>query len=197
MQSTTNIPTLALSRVTAGNPFAEFPLLRTIFAGERAAHVEADTLNDLAKGNADLFRNQIYLIRDADGTVVGLTGLFCPYGDRGSRHEILTLRWHGIVPAYRGRGYSTAAFHAICNTARQTFPAAHSLVELVPMADTAKGDKLVRYFGALGFETDGPARDATEFPPSAALPLDSGDWRAMRFALRPPEQHRFVGKFLF
>jgi GNAT superfamily N-acetyltransferase len=178
---------VTLSRITAGNPFADFPLLRTIFVGDRAAHVEADTLGDLAKGNAAPFRNQIYLIRDARGAVVGLTGLFCPYGDAGSRHETLALRWHGIAPEHRGKGYSMAAFHAVCDVARRTFPAAHSLIELVPMADQANGDKLVRYFGALGFEADGPVRDAAEFPASAALPPDSGGWQPMRFFLQQPE----------
>lgn len=191
------MPSITLERVQAGNPFTDHPLLQTIFAGDLSAHVEADTLADLAKGNADLYRNHIYLVRDTTEAVIGVTGVFCPYGDRGSRHEYLALRWHGIAPEYRGKGYSTAAFHAVCDVARQTFPAAHSLIELVPMADSANGEKLVSYFSKLGFEQDGSPRPATEFPESTGLPPDSGEWQAMCFALHPPEQHRFVGKFLF
>lgn len=109
----------------------------------------------------------------------------------------LALRWHGVVPAHRGRGYSEAAFEVVRQEAIQANPAVKLLVELVPLADALKADRLLWHFRALGFSPAGEPMDATEFPASAALPPTSGRWQAMQHTFLPAPKARFVGKFLF
>ncbi len=184
---------VSLQRVLTGNPFEQHPVLRTIFAGDRGQHVEQDTVDDLAKGTADLYRNHVYLICDAGGTVVGITGFF-QLGVGSGAHDTLALRWHGVAPAHRGRGLSEQGFAAVCKEALQVHPHAARLVELVPMADADNANALIAYFERLGFRRDGAERDAKTFPEAAALPGDSGNWQAMVFQLKPKEPVHWVGK---
>lgn len=184
---------LHLARVETGNPFADHPALREIF-GERSAHVEADTVADLLLGDADPYNNHVFLMMLPDGIAAGITGFFQPDANDVTT---LALRWHGVVPAYRGRKYSEIAFEAVRQEAIQANPAATRLVELVPMADALKADRLIRHFRVLRFSPHGGPRDATEFPASAALPPTSGRWQAMHHSLLPAPKARFVGKFLF
>lgn len=174
---------VTLHRVTSGNPFERHPVLRTVFAGDRGRYVEEDTVSDLAKGPADLYRNHIYLIANETGEVVGLTGFF-QLGVGGGPHESLALRWHGVAPAHRGLGLSQQAFAAVCEMARREHPRAELLLEYVPMADPERAAALIFYFGGLGFVLTGPARDAKRCPEAVALPPDSGDWQAMVFRIR-------------
>lgn len=185
--------TLHLTRIEAGNPFADHPALREIF-GERSVHVETDTVADLLLGASDPHKNHVYLMTLPESVVVGITGFFQP--DTGDA-TTLALRWHGVVPAYRGRRYSEAAFEMVRQEAIQVNPAAQILVELVPLADALKADRLMRYFRTLGFRPAGIPRDATEFPSSVALPHTSGRWQAMHHTLTPVPKVRCVGKFLF
>lgn len=182
-----------MERVFSGNPFETHPALRTIFAGDRCKHVEQDTVDDLAKGAADLYGNHVYLIRDEQGEVVGITGFFKP-GLGNGPVDTLALRWHGIATAFRGRGLSERGFAAVCKEALHTHPRAERLLELVPMANEASATALVAYFKRLGFRKSGPARDAKTFPEAAALPPESGAWQAMAFQLRPSEPLRWLGK---
>jgi hypothetical protein len=130
----------------------------------------------------------VYLVLDADGVAVGITGLFMPGGD--VERDKLALRWHGIVLEYRNKGYSKQAFEAVCGEARFAFPQARDLIKIMPLADETKGRKLIAYFGSLSFTLDGAPKDVCEFSASAALPPESGQWQAMRFALRVARQER-------
>lgn len=182
---------IKLRRCLQGNPFTDHPALREIF-GERSVHVEADTLADLNLGDADPHKNRVFLI-ELDSVVVGITGFFQP--DAGDATSI-ALRWHGVIPTHRGRGYSEAAFEAVRQLAIQENPEAKRIVELVPMADPVKSDRLLRHFRALGFHPAGLIKDATEFPASTALPQGSGRWQVMHHHLLAPTR-KFVGKFIF
>jgi len=182
-----------LERVLSGNPFEQHRVLRAIFPGDRAQHVEQDTLTDLAKGAADLYGNHIYMIRDESGEVVGITGFFKP-GVGNGPVDTLALRWHGIAPVYRGRGLSERAFTAVCEEASRVHPLAERLIELVPLADPDNARTLIGYFEKLGFRKDGPARDASTFPDAVALPMESGNWQGMVFELRPRAPVRWLGK---
>ena len=182
-----------LERVNSGNPFEAHPVLRTIFAGDRGKHVEQDTVDDLAKGVADLYGNHIYMIRDEQGEVIGITGFYKPGVGNGAV-DTLALRWHGVAPTHRGRGHSEQGFEAVCKEALQVHPHAARLVELVPMADANNAKALIAYFERLGFSKDGLERDAKTFPVAAALPVDSGNWQAMVFRLKPKEPLHWVGK---
>ncbi|MEX3960158.1 GNAT family N-acetyltransferase [Trinickia sp. EG282A] len=171
---------ISLHGVFSGNPFAEYPQLREIFDPERSAHVEADTLADIALGVHDPHRNQIYVARSDAGEVVGITGFFQPAAEPTTERDTIALRWHGVLPAYRGRGYSEAMFEAVQRMAMYYMPEAKWFVELVPMSDPQKASRIVRHFRKLGFWLDGEPKDATTYPAGTALPVDSGLWQTMR-----------------
>lgn len=179
--------TVSLARVLSGNPFADHPQLRTIWEDRGwADHVEADTLSDLAKGDADPASNRVFLVCDQSGAVVGITGFYLlPKRQIG-------LRWHGIVPEWRGRGYSKLAFLQVCRIARETTNAL-DVAEYVEMADP-KAESLIDHFKALGFKTYREPADCATYPSELALPSGSGNWLEMLASLRPA---RVVGKFVF
>lgn len=172
---------ISLKGVFSGNPFGDHPELREIWPAQRSQHVEADTVADLAMGlSADPCRNRVYLVMDGDGRVVGITGFFQPTaGDR----PMLGLRWHGMVPSARGRGYSEAAIKQLCVHAAYYHPDAAELVEYVPFADEMNGKFLTAHFERCGFVADGPAKDASAYPATLSLPAGSGDWLTMRRSL--------------
>lgn len=171
---------ITLTGIFGGNPFADHPQLRDVWPVPRSGHVEADTVADLAMGVlADPCRNRVYLVVDGEGHVVGITGFFQPTADPMT----LGLRWHGMVPSARGRGYSEAAIKQLCVHAAYFHPEAVELVEYVPFADEKNGRFLVAHFERCGFVADGPARDASLFPATLSLPAGSGNWVAMRRSL--------------
>lgn len=179
-------PDVRLKPVMQGtNPFEAHPALRKIWSDERSAHAEADTVHDLALGiNSDPHLNQVDLIVDRAGEVVGITGFYRPVPDDETR---IGLRWHGIVPEHRGKGYSDLAVDAVCRVAVSYHPCATEIVEYVPLADRANGHRLRAYFERLGFVADPAPKDASAFPPGLSLPGDSGDWLPMRRSLLPEQ----------
>src|ERR1700693_6321738 len=106
---------IKLQRVESGNPFEQHPCLRSVFPVDLAAYVEADTVADIAAA-VDPHHNHVFLVLDSGHQVVGLTGFFVPEADDGRTY--LGLRWHGIVPEHRSRGYSLAAFKEVVELAR-------------------------------------------------------------------------------
>jgi hypothetical protein len=86
-----------------------------------------------------------FLIKVAD-QAIGLTG-FYRYATRS-----VGLSWHGIVPPMRGYGISRAVFGRICELAKQRYPEAIDIVELIP---SDRGAELVPYFERLGFQHQG------------------------------------------
>lgn len=179
-------PDVTLRAVTAAcNPFEAYPALRRIWSDERSAHAEADTVKDLALGiNNDPHLNRVDLIVDRAGEVVGITGFFRPVPGDETR---IGLRWHGIVPEHRGKGYSELAVDAVCRVAVCYHPCATEIVEYVPLANCANGDSLRAYFERLGFVADATPQDASNFPAGLSLPVDSGDWLPMRRSLLPEQ----------
>ena len=177
---------ITLERVPAGNPFADYPQLRTIWDREWAAHVEADTVADLDKGADDPAGNRVLLVRDEQSSVIGITGFYL------LPRRLVGLRWHGIIPDQRGRGYSKQAFEQVCKLAKDTTNAL-AVGEYIEMADP-KAQDLIRHFTALGFSPAGEPADCSTFPRETALPLGSGYWLEMLASLYPAHAD---GKFVF
>lgn len=170
-------PMISLIGVASGNPFEDHPALRTIWAPALGLHAETDTVADLALGrDRDPHHNNIYLIQNESGQVVGVTGFYQPMNDP----EVLGLRWHGIIPEYRGRGYSHASIEAVCLIAATQNQNAKSIIEYVSMDDAEEAAKLAKHFQNLAFFFDGDAQDVAELPSGASLPAGSGDWAAFR-----------------
>lgn len=177
---------ITLERVHTGNPFADHPQLRTIWDREWASHVETDTIADLEKGEADPARNRVLLVCDEKTQVIGITGFYL------MPRRLVGLRWHGITPDRRGRGYSKLAFQKVRQLASETTNAL-GVAEYVEMSDP-KAKDLIRHFTALGFTAAGEPADYSSFPSEIALPHGSGDWLEMLVSLYPAH---VVGKFVY
>ncbi|WP_434716193.1 hypothetical protein [Paraburkholderia sp. A3RO-2L] len=140
---------ISLLDVIRGNPFEEHPQLRTIWPAEFHVIAEEATVetvvDEMPRGDV----GGIYLITN-DSQVIGITGFF--YVD--SLDEPY-LRWHGIVPAERGRGYSRLALQLVVERIKAKIPNARGLTELVPQTMTDYGAGIGAHFAALGFVKSG------------------------------------------
>jgi hypothetical protein len=128
-----------------GDPFSEFPQLRTIWPEPYAtAAAEASA--------ADAWTGDVWLVCKDKTNVIGITGIFID----PEYEEDVFLRWHGIVPSERGTG---AAKAALLETYR--ILGRKRLVELVP--DNEYGWTVVQpFFLSMGFVRDGDAQDYAE-----------------------------------
>lgn len=118
------------------------PLVRAIWPA-RAEEIVA--LFETGGADIDAASDHPFAIRIA-GDYVGITGYY-----RYDEHAV-GLCWHGVIPAMRGRGISRAAFEQVCALAKQRYPHAQQIVELIPSDREAH---LVPYFEKLGFRCEG------------------------------------------
>ncbi|KWA84101.1 hypothetical protein WL29_22310 [Burkholderia ubonensis] len=139
---------IALQPVTSGNPFEDYPVLRTIWPAEFgiiAEEAAQEAVEQIPLGDI----GGLYLITKAD-QVIGITGFFyCESIDEPF------LRWHGIAPAERGNGYSRRALQLVVECIKAKIPYAKGLTELVPQTQTAYGAGIDKHFAALGFVPHG------------------------------------------
>lgn len=139
---------ITLRQVESGNPFADYPLLRSIWPAEFAVIAEeaaVEAVDLMAQGDA----GGLYVI-ELEGRVIGITGFFYV-----ASIEEPFLRWHGIVPAERGNGYSREAMKLLVARIKARIPAAAGLTELVPQTDSDYGLEIGKHFAALGFVPHG------------------------------------------
>ena len=136
-----------LAAVFAGDPFAAYPQLQTIWPEPLLSRARYDTVESLIDIDDDDF-GAIFLVM-AGVQVVGITGYY-HYNDSGTE---LGLRWHGLLPAWRGAGHSARVLQVLRDHTRQREPQATTLIELIP--DTEYGVALRRHFGKLGFVSVG------------------------------------------
>ena len=163
---------LTLQSIDQGDPFWQYPLLQTIWPEPLGFRARYDTVASL-EAIDDTDFGAVYLILLA-GDVVGLTGYYL-LDDAG--HQ-LGLRWHGLVPAQRGRGYSGQIVQQLLALIRQAYPAARGLIELIP--DSDYGVSLKRHFGALGFVATLPMQ---------RYPWSEDAWQAYRLPINGVAAH--------
>ena len=138
---------ITLQDVMDGNPFTAYPQLRTIWPAhftEIAEEAAQDAIAHMPFGDV----GGLYLVKLGD-QVIGITGFF--YCE--SEFEPF-LRWHGIIPAERGKGYSREAMRLVAARLKAKLPNARGLTELVPQ--NADGPGIAAHFARLGFVTAGP-----------------------------------------
>lgn len=138
--------TLTLKEVTVGNPFADYPQLRTIWPHEFSVIAEEAAEEATAHRPFEDIGG-LYLVMRND-EVIGITGYFYV---REVNEPF--LRWHGIVPAQRGNGYSRVAMDLLVARIKANLPEAAGLTELVP--DSNEGPSILHHFSALGFVVHG------------------------------------------
>lgn len=158
---------VALSTVTHENPFAFFPFLNNIWPEPYAHAARQATKSDYKSG-------QLFYIIHA-GVVIGITGVWI---DPNGAETDLYLRWTGLVPAYRGRGYATQALIQLIRICRGFCPSRTRLIELVP--DNEYGDTVAKpFFEAFGFVHD----------PNVHVPADEEtDWNCSQWVYDMSEE---------
>ena len=139
---------ISLLTVFSGDPFAAYPQLLTIWPEPLVSRARHDTVESLIDIDDEDFGG-IFLVM-AGTQVVGITGYYL-YNDDGTE---LGLRWHGLLPHWRGAGRSAEVIDLLLAAIRPRVPQATTLIELVP--DTEYGVALRRHFGKLGFISVGP-----------------------------------------
>jgi hypothetical protein len=152
---------IALLDVVEGNPFVAHPRLRSIWPAEFGRLAEEAAVEAVAlRERGDM--GGLFLIV-LGSQVIGITGYF--YVDSV---EEPYLRWHGVVPAARGYGYSQRAMHLLVERIKAKHPHAKGLTELVPQTDY--GVAVGRHFAKLGFLKTGP-RETYDWAPHAWQPM--------------------------
>lgn len=156
---------ITLADVLDGNPFTAHPQLRTIWPAHFTDIAEEAAQEAIAHMPfADV--GGLYLVKLGD-QVIGITGFF--YCD--SEFEPF-LRWHGIIPAERGKGYSREAMRQLVARVKARLPDARGLTELVPQ--NADGAGIAAHFARLGFVNAGPL-ESYDWSPHP--------WQPMRLAM--------------
>lgn len=124
------------------NPFFAYPALKAIWPPLSQAIAEEATEETLAAEE-----DGIFLIKK-DNQVIGMSGYFII-----DNPEEAYLRWHGIIPSERQKGYSKEALTLILQEVQKDIPEAKRLVELVPV--TEYSGYLIEHFERLGFKPRG------------------------------------------
>lgn len=148
------------------NPFLNVPELQSIWPEDSlkiAIEATQEALDDA--------EDHMYLIALSSGNrfnpegleikFIGITGFFNNSFD-GSK---FSLRWHGIIPEYRGLGYSEKALEILKNTIREEFPKVEYLQEFIPLHESR--EYLFNYFQKQGFQKFGEV----EFPEWSNHPI--------------------------
>lgn len=102
------------------------------------------------KGASDIENiNDHPFVVKINGSNVGITGFYLY--DKEEQKEV-GLSWHGVVPEVRKQGLSKRVFDVICQIAREVYPNASHIVELIP---EDRHSELAPYFAKLGFVFSG------------------------------------------
>lgn len=140
-------------------PFHKHPELLTIWPEPSNTNMQAGYAMDIEDMHVypEIDYGLMHLVY-LDDKVVGITGLFIVYDDEKDRpynHNLETayLRWHGIVPAFRGLGCAQEALTLMLKIAKNKYPKLKTLIELIPQAPYAQ--YLNRHFQRTGFIATG------------------------------------------
>lgn len=156
---------IELRNVSEQNPFAQYPQLRSIWPAEFTAIAEESAREAIAHRPFTDIGGLYLVVRDDQ--VIGITGFF--YCESETEPY---LRWHGIIPAERGKGYSRAALQLLLRQITDKLPTARGLTELVPQNQDGPG--ISKHFARLGFKAHG-IRERYEWSPY--------EWQPFRLAL--------------
>jgi L-amino acid N-acyltransferase YncA len=134
---------LGIERLISGDPFSDHPQLGHIWP-EPYASIAREAVTEHLAEQDDYDIGGIYLIKE-DSDVIGITGYFL----YDTEATVLGLRWHGLVPEQRGKGYSPRILGMVLIEALARHPRAETLIELVPV--TTYGETLEPHFKKMGF----------------------------------------------
>lgn len=152
-------PALRLVPYLGKDPFAQYPALTRIWPEPSQELAQEATVEALAAVPPDVFCG-VYLAvlktdRAASGqAVVGMTGFFVTNEqDVVDSDKHVYLRWHGVVPEWRGMRLSGQMLALVVKEIRKYIPEALSLTESIPQTEHAA--YLPAHFEELGFVRTG------------------------------------------
>lgn len=148
---------IELVKVVEYSPFDIYPELMDIWPVPLNVFASEATEESLAMQGGD--GSEIFLILSS-GKVIGITG-YMPCmdgiedGQQFTRDSVtkIALRWHGIIPSYRGKGISEQVIKQMATLGGNAFKNASEFVEMVP--NNALGVSIAAYFSGLGFINTG------------------------------------------
>lgn len=123
------------------NPFEDYPEFKKIwpeFSSNLAQEVIAKSIEKKEDG--------LYVILYND-TPVGMTGFFDLEYPEG---KYWGLRWHGVLPEYRGKGISEHALYITAMELKKHHPECIGIVEYIPHTDYS--NYIFKYFERFGFQ---------------------------------------------
>ena len=148
-----NHPNIALRRVQphAGNPLVQYPVLSTLWTPALTA-LAKEAIQEAFDSHRTLDYGAIYLVLDKNhcNKVVGITGYLPWPSSADGLIERAGLRWHGLLPSYRGNGLSLEIINTMREYAAYQYPHAQHFVEFMPVDEDHKD--VARYFEAAGFK---------------------------------------------
>lgn len=143
------------------DPFTKYPQLKNIWPEPfnsimQEAYCE-DLLIKFKHPHLDL--GNISYIKNNNHEIIGITGMFIipdsgNYEEKNINLEEGFLRWHGIIPEERRKGYSEQAMTLLLQELTLNYPKFKRIIELVPQ--TEYGIHIEAHFKHLGFNKVGP-----------------------------------------
>jgi RimJ/RimL family protein N-acetyltransferase len=137
------------------SPFDEHPQLKTIWPEPSNSDMQEGYTSyiQITKDNPQIDFGPMYLIKNKE-KVIGITGVFLedengqcyPYDPE--THTVY-LRWHGIVPSERRKGYSDEAMNLLLKEVQLRYPKIQTLIELIP--ERSYSESIRKHFEHLGF----------------------------------------------
>lgn len=123
------------------NPFLDYPHFKDIWTEISSKVAQEYTAESIGKGEDGLY------VIFADDVPVGITGFFdIDYPE----DKFWGLRWHGIIPEYRGQGIAEMAIYITAQELQRLHPQVENLVEYIPHSDYS--GYIFKFFEKLGFE---------------------------------------------
>ena len=137
--------TISLTRLDSDRGLLE--LARSIWSEEMAILMLDHTRVWLARP----VDGEVLLLTGEDGAALGITGWYTV----PDHPDIVGLRWHGVLPEWRGSGIATAALGLLAERL--------SNLDRPPalMFETPMSSKAARYFQGIGFTLADPALEGT------------------------------------
>lgn len=136
-----------------GNPFITYPELRKIWP-ESLARLAEEGLSELLGQPEGVEAGEVFIIHSG-AQLVGISGYF-PYeidksvnGNELDRISKAGLAWHGILPQFRGRGFSSSIIGQVALVVSLRYKNCKELLEFLPLNDY--GSTIRPHFEKLGF----------------------------------------------
>lgn len=121
----------------------KYPKLKNIWEN---VTLQNRALKSIIDWNPKEKTGEIFLIKK-DFEIIGVTGWFVD----NNILDTVRMRWHGIIPEERGKGYSEKALDLLCSHIRKTVPKQYKYISESYTKDSEFSYKIRKHFEKVGF----------------------------------------------